>query len=696
MKEGLTIDNDSVKEKVIENKLEDSAPIDIRFENIQNIFSKCEENGIFVTSEIAADIVKNEIGITLEEFLDKKIEDPGIKKSFINVPNEINEMMSQKAEERGTTLSSLRNILSNKPLLKAAILSTILFFKFNGAALAGNDGEDKNLHKNNTETESKVKKVAEVGGDGDKDTYDATKHFDDSKKSTAEGLKESYEINMTNSFDVDKADISKEDAGKIKKDFHSFLDKINPSNFKQFIESKKVISASSDERATKFGAEDKKEPAKLENNIFLTDERILAGENILMETVNEHDFSKSGLSENQIKEIKSSMYEHKVPEKGYTKITELNKTDPKTGEKTSEKYTDKEVEEIKKNDPKLYDQLTKECRYVKADFMVQYATNIEKINQFDRAIIFGDITPSTEHTMLSMAKTFKELAHEQAKNGDSKMAKVDLVFYSDKIHNIVHADNIFEAGRILEKTESKGSNKESPFSAAIQYLKHDIETDKEVIKKGGTAENKVVYFTTDEGLQDIQNLQELSELLIKANVQEGNAYILMYPKDGSKPFEKKISDLINEINNKIEIKIEHDALVLEQQKISSEDKLNNLVSKIIKEVNPKTLQEVLGQENIGNENEIAQKLLTQKLITPKLESSEKSRTESHIIWQLNDAKYNLFKINNLLEKTKNQTVENYLKTTNTQIKVFTDENGKKFNFDIWGDKNNLIAENIEL
>ena len=644
-----------------------------RLLDLQQAISEMDKHG----EEIDEDIFENIMDMKFSEFESLAhsgalIKDKDARSLHQKVSGILNrELVDDTQEYKG---SRFRQIM-NKPLSKVLFSALCLFFKFGVPAVQAHEIKAQEPKKIDTKIENSYDANESVLRDRSSDnTYKFDSHEPD-----LEDLKDSTIMNMAQNFEIDKANISPADAEKIIAEYNNFLDKINVKNIDDALAKEDVIEASSDERATKYGAVDKKLAPTLENNINLTNDRAHIAANLLMEVKKNHDFSKSGIAEDKIEKYKNKEFKFKVPEKGYTKITELNEINPETGEK----YTDQEVEEMKKNNPELFDELTEKCRYVSLDLKIEFKTSIKKVNQYDRIIFFVDNSPSTEYTMNDMARNLEELGLQE--NSKGEIAKADLVYYANAASPVKHLPDILAAAKDLKEKKVKGSSIEKPFLSSINYLKDLIKNDEEIAKNGGRVENyRGAIFTTDEGLQETENIFEVVDLLEKANIKD--ATVRLYPNDGQLPIEKNLFEIKDQVEKFIKVKMSADSAALEQSKITETMNLNKLIASVNEKVDSKVIQDFFGQEKIDN-IEMVTKILENEDFKKPLKSSQP------ILNKLLTSGEKLMEINDLTEKAKTQTFEDYLKNTRIEIKVFTDDNGRQVNFDVLGYENNVKDKN---
>lgn len=602
-----------------------------------------------------------------------------------DILNKNYDVITKKSEYEGSKFRKLVNTTGFKALIGAAIF----FGKFN--PLAANEHKAIVKDKVIPSTEQVSVKPDLGGGDPGTKTINAKDTFKFSPDAAvANELRDAAKIDITQLFKIDKAEISTDEAKDIKNEIDSFLDKINSHNFEKFEQARKVADVSSSAEATKYGAADKNLPPTLENNKTLTGDRFTKGAGIAEDAFKNHNYKNSDLSPKQIEIAKNTKIELKAPEKGYTAITDLYKIDPKTGKEMGEKYSDKEVEEMKKENPDLYKKLNEECRHFKLDLMVESA--LQQINQCDRFTFFVDNSNSTEYTFAKTADKLEKIGLQENSKGD--ITKVDLVYYSDNINSVKHLSNILKVADDLRGTHIKGGSLEKPFKVAIEYYKDLAKKDAERIKNGEKIEdNRGAAWTIDEGLQGAQDIFEAAELAKKANVK--NATILLFSRDRAEPLEKDLFEVADQIKKIVEAEVKSNLSVLEQNKLSQEKSLINIISDVNVKVSPETLNKIFGQDKLGDSAEAIKTLIDGDSHKVNLEKVSKSGAEKYVLLLLFKSIKDFTKASKLSDNAKTKTFENHLETTQIEVKVFTDEKGNKVTFDVLGYKKLLPGEKLE-
>lgn len=663
---------------------------DLRLADLKSAVSEMEKHNKDSVGgpkeEITEEIFENIMKMPVSEFMEyanggKNINKPDLRSVHDQVSGIINGEFNE--EYKG---SKFRQVM-NMPVTKVFFAAFCLFLKFGVSAQA-----HEVTVKDNTDSGHKIETNFDGGGntphldrENANDTYKLSP--DDA---ALKNLKEVSTLDILQSFETDKADVSKADSLDITNKIHTFLDKINTHNIKDFKEAKKVVEVSSDERATKFGAEDKKAEPTLEGNTLLSKARAEKAAGIAESAFKTHDYSKSGLDTKDIKETQNTKVETKIPDKGYTKITELNKINPETGKV----YTEKDVENMKTStnaDVKaLYNDLLKECRYAKINLMVESEKeSLKKVDQFDRFFLYVDKSPSSKYSMNNMAKTLTDMGLKE--NSKGNITKVDLVYYSDNVDKVKASKNIQEAAKDLrlEPTDGAG-HAENPFASCIKHLEKVVQENAQKIKNGEKIEkeNNGLAISLTEGLQDSKNLFKAIKLMRQAgvDVDGGKATILMYSPKSDKPLEIKLIDLENKIEKVIKARMEASIPAYQEKINQSEKNLQVSLDKVVKNVSPKLLKELLKLDKVsdlGDENNIKEKLMGSFKFDDEYKWAHNKNEAYNTIKQLTYAKASLAETEKYLKQAKNETVEGYLASHNIQIKTFTDEKGNKANFEIY-------------
>lgn len=657
--------------------LKDSPSMDARVEKVKSMFDKYEELDVPVTNEMASGLIEKEFGLTAEEFFGQGIKDEEIESIDSDIASQLKSFISQKEENKGSTLKFLREKMFSSRFSKAVVLSIILTFKFGGASFAaekkGTPQIDDNKGKFKTEVSQKVN---HEGGDGDKDTYKVT--TEDLKNMVDKNTeKEIYKVNMTNSFEPDQAKISPENADKIATDVHKVLDKITPDNFKDFMAAKKVISASSSEEPTKFGDNDKNAEPKVENNTKLTDSRWAEGNDKVSMAIKSHDFSKSGLSSAQIQQIKDIKFEKDVPEKGYKTILEANKINPATGKP----FTANEIKELKEHNYPEYKKLSDENRYVKVDFKVESFKNLVNLSPYAEWSAYCDHSPSTGPLAAYLAEQFK-----LSSGGQNADKTGELFFFSNKV-DVNIKTTASKAVEQIKSMRSDGDTYEKVFTSLCSGLEKTAKSDIEKYKGGKELPKRVAYVITDEALQDAQKLTEAVKLADKTNtdvkiILKGKVFDI---HDIKSKLDNAIAKTASEILSK-------GAADLEQQKVIQHEKLVEQARDIAKNMSNKTFKQLFGEKEMGDEESVVKKLITEDYKIPPFEKAEKSRIEDKKLRDLLSIKDITHHIESsldaklaVLEKGE-QGIGDYLKDKVVIIKTLTNENGDKVTLGLNEDK----------
>ncbi|MCX6754044.1 MAG: hypothetical protein NTV03_03250 [Candidatus Nomurabacteria bacterium] len=668
------LDTPIKKEKV----LKDSLSMDVRVERTNDIFDKYDEMGVTVTDKMAKDLIKKEFGVTPQEFFGQGIKDGEIEYITKDVAVKLREYFKQEETNKGSVLKFLREKMFASRYAKAVALSIILTFKFGGASLAAEKQKstpqiDDGKGKVKTET---VKQINHEGGDGDKNTYKVT--TEDLKNMVDKNTEKAVSIiHITQDFDVDKATISEHNVEGIKAAVHSYLDKVDSKNFDKFMGEEGTISTSSDERATKYGSDNK--TLSLENNKHLSEDRGEALKKIVQEAVKEHDFSKAKLSKTQMEKKDNLAKNLKVviPEKGYTKITELSKPN-------GEKYTDKEVEEMKKHDKPLYDKLMKECRYAKVDFKVESFKHLITLDQYDEWSAYCDHSPSTGPLAVYLAEQFKISSEGNADKAG------EIFFFSNKIDSSIKT-TASKAADNIKTMRSDGNMYEKVFTSLCSGLEKTAKSDLVKYKDGKELPKRVAYVITDEALQDFQKIKDAVKLADQTNTEvkiilQGKVFDIHYLNDKfDKVFEKTKTEILSKMISKTE-----------EYKILQHDKLIAKARTVAKEVSLKTFRQIFNQFDLENEDDIVNKLITENYKIPPFQKAEKSRIEDYKLRQLITEKDNFYHIESAL---KVQQVEygksgvEYMKDKVVIIKTITNEKGEKVVLGLNEDKT-MGKENI--
>ena len=530
-------------------ELADSEAIDVRLESLVDYFDQCEKNGIEMTQDMVQIEIRERLGLEVEELLGEEITNPELKATHNEIVSRIKEVMSQKAEEKGTPLSFLREKVFKSKAAKAAFVTALLFLKFNPTAAAEHKDTKENI-KDKIEHETK-KPVSHDGDDGK--TFKAgVEDF-----TTPDGH---IIISATHNFETDKADLK--DAEHLGEEFNKFLSSIDRTNFNDLINQDWTVKGSSDQRHTNWAG----------GNEGLTQARIDAVVSVIEKILASHNFADKLTSE-QIKQIAekkiTEIYPTSGTEKGVTYLTDL--VNPVTGHN----FTETEVKTIKETNPSEYHKLLDQCRYTNfelevkksvqvADKMVPKPPKIEtsvkvpdlpKIflpEVFDKYYLLIDDSPSMGHTKQNMAKELSGL----------NITKPFMVaHYSNDLSKISTEKNSEAAAKKLMKMDTEhSSDTELSLSAAIKFLEKVEKQEQKAIEKNEVLPHGVMYVATDETLQDVNQLKKLVELSEKTNTK---IEFLMFYSNGGKVLKLGLDDIQKQIDQKNLFKV-GDRLVIKK------------------------------------------------------------------------------------------------------------------------------------
>jgi hypothetical protein len=261
-------------------------------------------------------------------------------------------------EDFNATKADEQALNKSQNLRKAGLLATGLV-RFGMAMAGGTEDPDQKLNdtfheefsKNNIEATSQLQ--TEPIPDATTGFYSENLSMYEPEpfvETEFESNDEMFSFKSNLSFQTDKAEIPPDGQEKITEGAHNFLASITPENFDQIINSEWNLMGSSDERPTNAWGE--------EGNEALTQARLNEMFDIFDKARDEYDFSKSGLTTEQIEELLTKKINLLMPEGGVTHVTDL--INPKTGET----FTEEEVENLKRNDKQQYALLLQQARFV--------------------------------------------------------------------------------------------------------------------------------------------------------------------------------------------------------------------------------------------------------------------------------------------------------------------------------------------
>ncbi len=514
-----------------------------RLDDLKGAIQEMETHDMEITEEVFENIMQMKIGDFMEYVNGgENIKETDVKNLHKNISQILDGQLNKEYKSGGRLKELLR-----KPASKIAFATLILFLKFAPHAQA-----HEAPVKDNFDTNHKIEKFD--GGNGPKAPGDAEKTYVYNAENSSEmALENMAKIDLTNSYETDKALISEADAKAIQDNFKVFLDQINSNNFHKVMGLDFKIYGSSDERQTN---------AWKGGNLELTQARITAAEEIIKAEFKNHDFSKAKLTPEQIKGLQEKGFKYGIPENGVTHIIDL--TNPDTGKN----YTDKDVNEMKKNDIAKYNELLKECRYIKVNLMasadeikpipnlepkleLKTQTEVPKltvklINQYDQTIILMDNSPSMEDSKNFMGSELQAV---------DKAANIKVATFSDHLDGIASTGSFYEAGKTMKNMRAGGNAHERATLAADSALS-SFNTQGEKIM-----ESKLLLINTDESIQTTKGeIDKLFSDSQKKGVKvyfnmglDNNKQVLKVPLEEMKSnfdnlYEKKVAKIQADIN----------------------------------------------------------------------------------------------------------------------------------------------------
>ncbi|MFA5131628.1 MAG: hypothetical protein WC467_04415 [Patescibacteria group bacterium] len=473
--------------------------------------------------------------------------------------------------------SNLRK-LANNNFVKAGVLSLILFLKFAPHAEAAHSDKPSDAKKYNTEAAKK----SETKIDGGDKTY----HYDGTSPDANKSLERLAKLDLTNSYETDKADISAESQANIEAQVHDFLAGINPNNYHDLMTKVWKISGSSDQRLTNTWEGGNEE---------LTKARIAAAEQIIKAAINNFDYSHSGFSEEQIAGLKDKPFSYDIfeskngQEKGVTYLTDLKNPDSKTGDN----YTSQEIKEIQEKDPQKYFALLEKCRYINVNLMAE-SDNMPKMENRP-----AELTPHTGELKalenkipeLSGYKSVMILEDNSASMQGSKEAlaqylednyqantKVSTASYSATLDNFKPAQDMRDASQSLRQMRSIGSSNERTIDCSIKAM--------QLFQAQEKAGDGLFLCGTDEALQKVSfnDLMTLQKLGAEKNTDI--QFLIIHTEKGNRiteniPLEEVIKNFTDSegVFEKTKARLEHYAnlkTVSEHTRAEFQARLNNL------------------------------------------------------------------------------------------------------------------------
>jgi len=509
-----------------------------RLGDLKAAMGEMEANGMQISEDVFENIMQMKIGDFMEYINGgENIKEIDVKNLHDNISQVLNGQLSE--EHRGSRLKEFLR----KPASKIVFATLILFLKFAPHAQA-----HEATVKDNPDSHNRTEAVKGGDGDGGKPDggVDSKTFVVGAEQLAIPNLENTAKIDLTNSYETDKDFISETDANEIKDNFKAFLDQVNADNFKKVMGLDFKIYGSSDERQTSTWKG---------GNLELTQARIAAAEKIIKTELENHDFSNSGLTLEQIKALQNKEFKHGVPEEGVTHITDL--VNPDTGEK----YTTKEVEEMKKNNVTKYNELLQDCRYIKVNLMakadefkpvpiippvLEIKTNIEipkltikLISGYDQTIILMDDSPSMANSKNYMASQLQT---------EEKEANIKIATFSDKLNSVTPTSSFYQAGEVLKNIRTGGNAHERATYAAAEALNNfDITNEKAM-------DRKLLLINTDEPIQTTK--AQIDTLLKNSQLKGAKVYFNMGYDDNKQVLKVPLEEMKDNFDKLYEKKLE--------------------------------------------------------------------------------------------------------------------------------------------
>jgi hypothetical protein len=521
-----------------EKNYEDLSPAEIRIQEeneandkklkyeiqIENIYQAFDDLNLNLSSPGDLDflnrIVKESSGKSIEDLMSEKPKDSDLLKQYDHFMSSLESLISSPKEKNISIFEPARKLFASKAG-KLAFVSFLLFAKFSPAMA----GETKN---NSTKTDAN--KIEAKASDAHKSENGKTIKYEPKISGEHGEHNGPLKLDLSNSFETAKAEISPENQKNIEQTFTEFLSKINKDNYKQFAFSNWAVEGSSDER-----------PISIEGgNNKLTHDRVNSLKPFLQKVLDKFDFSRNGLSHTEIESLKHKVIGEKIPnggegrEAGVTYLTDLN--NPSTGQH----YTAEEINAIKTNNPDKYQDLLKECRYTKLNLEStgEYTNALTQAGQaYDKVTMLidksGSMFDSKDYIADNIEKNIKD---DDSHNGSTKYA---IGFFSDALHSLEEAGNLKDACHKIKAEHTLGYAHEKMLSSTVSALETILEANHGQKVEG----RQVLVVATDEAIQDVSvnNLKAIKDLSTKTGVE---VKLLMGIDENNRVVEVSIDDLM--------------------------------------------------------------------------------------------------------------------------------------------------------
>lgn len=334
-------------------------------------------------------------------------------------------------------------------------------------------------------------------------------------KSNIEKNDRLFKLEIANYFDTDSDIIPEDKKSKITEDFKNFLDNLNEDDI-------------SDIELNVFSACDERRTSRDGGNEQLAIDRGNSFKNILTEVLSNYKNEKLSVENLNILNNKSIKCE--IPssdngsEKGVIYLRDL------INPVTNANFTDKELEDIKKNNKDEYVKLLSLCRTVTFEVSLVYVDDF-KLNNKDVTFNFEDHISARENIIVNKIENLKDydnviLCKDNSPSvDDSKNYIADIISRQDLKNTKV---NVYTFSNKLGEGKSYTDSRD--IANEILNIKYNGNVNERIVSSALSAieelpdvGNNVVFMITDEAFQDV-SWEKIKELKSKSVNKKAEVY----------------------------------------------------------------------------------------------------------------------------------------------------------------------------
>ena len=301
-------------------------------------------------------------------------------------------------------------------------------------------------------------------------------------------------LQFVNYFQVDKAEISPDNAEIIANEFRSFLDKVDASNVGQLLDNEFIVFASCDERESKYQGTTAANHLAIGNEQLAYDRAAITIP-ILKEVLDNYDFQER-IDQAEIQGLGEKVFKIVTPKGGVLFVENL---DQLSDDERAEKYAENRKVDFMLGMESSFENL--EDAEIPTEFESMESSGIvDFFNQYDKVLFAADVSPSMGQNYDRMMAGFK--ASYKETGIDPLSDKIfSIIPYSDEIHTkharIVSSQDDMSVTLDRLTSLNIGGTKEIPLDVMIELV------EKTSLEEGT---KKLLSITFDEGLQGVSTV----------------------------------------------------------------------------------------------------------------------------------------------------------------------------------------------